>query len=77
MGSGSGMVEDGSEEEFKNQKFAHVGDKRARISAEVTSDGHPFVSIYQGKRRGVRAHQHSPGRFCEPGERQVHQQRTT
>jgi hypothetical protein len=39
------MVEVGSEGKFKNRRFAHMGDKRARIRAEVTSDDHLFVSL--------------------------------
>jgi hypothetical protein len=66
VGSGARMVENGSEGEFKNGKFAHVGDQRARIRAGITSEGPLFVSLYQGKHWGVRAHQHSPGRFVSP-----------
>jgi hypothetical protein len=77
VASGAGTVEDESEEKFKNRKIAHVADKRARIMADVASGGGLFASLCQGKRRGVRAHQHSPGRFCEPIQQQVHQQPTT
>jgi hypothetical protein len=46
LGSGARKVEDGSEEEFKNRKFAHVGDKRARIRAEIASDSGLFADLY-------------------------------